>query len=112
MSVVTVDREGHVLAIGVNRPEAHNLWDLEVIQEVSRAYRLLGDDDDLRVGVRFGHGNRFSAALASARAAERAAREAAAAVLVEFNEKIVTSADAMEGMAAMLERRDPVFPGE
>lgn len=259
MSVVTVDREGHLLMIGVNRPEAYNLWDLEVIQEVSRAYKELGDDPDLRVGVLYGHGKRFTAgldlpsvapaiasgdvsavipadgydpwnflgepcpkpvviaahrtcntlgielmlaaevaiaaegtrfaqlevargifpfggatfrlpvrlgpagmqllltaeqfdaetafrlglisevtppgshldrameiagtiasnaplavqaALASARAAEKAAREATSVVLFESLERIVTSADAMEGMAAMMERRDPVFRGE
>jgi enoyl-CoA hydratase/carnithine racemase len=63
MSVVNVERDGHLLLIGVNRPEANNLWDLEVIQGVSRAYRLLGDDDDLRVGVVFGHGKHFTAGL-------------------------------------------------
>ncbi|HEX9775867.1 MAG TPA: crotonase/enoyl-CoA hydratase family protein [Actinomycetota bacterium] len=63
MSVVTVEREGPVLLIGVNRPDAYNLWDLEVIQTVSRAYRTLGDDPDLRVGVIYGHGGGFTAGL-------------------------------------------------
>lgn len=98
MSVVTVDREGHVLTIGVNRPEAYNLLDLEVIREVSRAYRLLGDDPDLRVGVLFGHGKRFSAGLDLPSVAPAIASGDVSA--------------AMEGVAAMLERRDPVFRGE
>ncbi len=63
MSVVTVDRDGHLLLIGVNRPEAYNMWNLEVIETVSRAYRELGDDQDLRVGVVYGHGERFTAGL-------------------------------------------------
>lgn len=63
MSVVTVERDGHVLLIGVNRPDAYNLWNLEVIQTVSRAYKLLSDDLDLRVGVVYGHGKRFTAGL-------------------------------------------------
>ncbi len=63
MSVVTVERTGPVLLIGVNRPEAYNLWDLEVIREVSRAYRQLGDDAGLRVGIVFGHGRGFTAGL-------------------------------------------------
>lgn len=63
MSVVTLDRDGSVLLIGVNRPDAYNLWNLEVIQAVSRAYRQLGDDPNLRVGVVYGHGKGFTAGL-------------------------------------------------
>ncbi len=63
MSVVSVERDGHLLMIGVNRPEANNLWTLEVIHGVARAYRRLGDDDDLRVGVVFGYGRHFTAGL-------------------------------------------------
>ncbi len=63
MSVVTIEDEGHVLRIGINRPDAYNMWNLEVIREVSLAYRRLGDDPDLRVGVLFGHGPRFTAGL-------------------------------------------------
>lgn len=40
--VVTIDEDGPLLLIGVNRPEAYNLWNLDVIQTVSRAYRRLG----------------------------------------------------------------------
>src|SRR5262245_50403735 len=63
MGIVTVDVDGSVLRIGVNRPDAYNMWDLEVIREVSLAYRRLGNDPDLRVGVLFGHGPRFTAGL-------------------------------------------------
>lgn len=47
----------------MNRPDAHNLWNLDVIQTVSRAYRRLADTDHLRVGVLFGHGRLFTAGL-------------------------------------------------
>jgi enoyl-CoA hydratase/carnithine racemase len=63
MSVVSVERNGPVLLIGVDRPEAYNLWNLEVIRDVSRAYRQLGDDPALRVGIVFGHGRGFTAGL-------------------------------------------------
>jgi enoyl-CoA hydratase/carnithine racemase len=63
MDVVTIDEDGPLLLIGVNRPEVHNLWDLEVIQMVSRAYRRLGDTTHLRVGVVYGHGRLFTAGL-------------------------------------------------
>jgi len=62
-SVVTVEEDGGLLLIGVNRPDANNLWNLEVIQAVSRAYRRLGDTAHLRVGVVFGHGRLFTAGL-------------------------------------------------
>jgi enoyl-CoA hydratase/carnithine racemase len=60
---VTVEREGHVLLIGINRPEKRNAWDLATIDEVGAAYELLGTDPDLRVGVVFGHGAHFSGGL-------------------------------------------------
>jgi enoyl-CoA hydratase/carnithine racemase len=63
MAVVAVDEDGPLLRIGVNRPEANNLWDLEVIQAVSRAYRRLADAAHLRVGVVYGHGRHFTAGL-------------------------------------------------
>src|SRR5262245_20341353 len=63
MSVVTIDEDGALLLIGVNRPEANNLWNLEVIQAVSRAYRRLADDGRLRVGIVYGHGRHFTAGL-------------------------------------------------
>jgi enoyl-CoA hydratase len=60
---VTVERDGHVLLMGVNRPEKRNAWDLTTIAELSKAYELLGQDPELRAGVVFGHGEHFSAGL-------------------------------------------------
>ena len=41
MDSVTIEEDGPLLLIGVNRPDAHNLWNLEVIQAVCRACRRL-----------------------------------------------------------------------
>ncbi|WP_216210896.1 crotonase/enoyl-CoA hydratase family protein [Amycolatopsis aidingensis] len=60
---VTVQRDGHVLLIGVNRPEKRNAWDLATISAVSAAYDQLADDPELRAGVLFGHGDHFCAGL-------------------------------------------------
>ncbi len=60
---VTVDPDGHVLLIGVNRPEKRNAFDLATIEQLAAAYDRLGAEDELRVGVLFAHGDHFSAGL-------------------------------------------------
>lgn len=60
---VTVERDGHVLLIGLNRPEKRNAMDLRALDELAHAYQVLDDEPDLRVGVVFGHGGHFSAGL-------------------------------------------------
>jgi enoyl-CoA hydratase len=60
---VTVDRDGHVLMIGVNRPEKRNAFDLAAIDQLGAAYERLADDQELRVGVLYAHGAHFSAGL-------------------------------------------------
>jgi enoyl-CoA hydratase len=63
MPRITVERDGHVLMIGVNRPDKRNAFDLETIAELAAAWDRLGDDDEVRVGLLFGHGPHFSAGL-------------------------------------------------
>ncbi len=60
---ITVERQGHVWLMGVNRPEKRNAFDLATIAELGAAYARLGQDDELRVGVLFAHGAHFSAGL-------------------------------------------------
>jgi enoyl-CoA hydratase len=60
---VLVERRGHVLLIGVNRPHKRNAWDLATIDAVGAAYQQLGNDPDLRAGVVHGVGPHFSAGL-------------------------------------------------
>jgi enoyl-CoA hydratase/carnithine racemase len=62
-STVSVERDGHLLLIGVDRQLKRNAWDVEVIALVARALTELRDDDSLRVGVIFGHGPDFTAGL-------------------------------------------------
>jgi enoyl-CoA hydratase/carnithine racemase len=62
-SPVTVERDGAVLLIGVDRAAKRNAWDLATIDAVGAAYAELGDDPELRAGVVFGHGEHFSAGL-------------------------------------------------
>jgi len=65
---VTVERDGHVLLIGVNRPAQRNAFNLAVIEALGAAYETLGTDQELRAGVLFGHGDHFSAGLDLAQA--------------------------------------------
>ena len=53
---MTVERDGQVLLIGVNRPAKRNAFNLAAIDALGRAYEILGTDDELRVGVLFAHG--------------------------------------------------------
>ena len=68
---VTVDRDGHVLLIGLNRAEKRNAADLQLLQELSAAYGELERDPDLRVGFVFAHGDHFTGGLDLADVAPR-----------------------------------------
>src|SRR4051794_8616061 len=60
---VTLERDGHVLLIGLNRPHKRNSFDRAMLADLSRAYALLESDDSLRAGVLFAHGDHFTAGL-------------------------------------------------
>lgn len=60
---ITLEADGAVLLMGINRPAKRNAFDLETIEALGRAYERLGDDPALRVGVLFAHGDHFSAGL-------------------------------------------------
>ena len=60
---VTVDRDGHVLLIGLYRPEERNAADFQLLQELSLAYGELERDPELRAGFVFAHGDHFSGGL-------------------------------------------------
>lgn len=60
---VTVERDGAVLLIGLDRPEKRNAADLRMLRELAAAYGLLDRDPELRAGVVHAHGEHFSAGL-------------------------------------------------
>ena len=60
---VTVDRDGHVLLIGFNRPDKRNAADLQLLQELSAAYGELERDESLRVGFVYAHGDHYTGGL-------------------------------------------------
>lgn len=60
---VTVERDGHVLKIGLHRPEKRNAADWRMLQELALAYGELDRDPELRAGLVFAHGEHFTAGL-------------------------------------------------
>ncbi len=70
-SRITLDREGHVLLIGFNRPEKRNATDFQMLQELSLAYGELEHDPELRAGFVYAHGDHFTGGLDLADVAPR-----------------------------------------
>jgi enoyl-CoA hydratase len=60
---VTVDRDGHILLIGLNRTDKRNAADLQLLQELSLAYGELQRDPELRCGLVYAHGDHFTGGL-------------------------------------------------
>ena len=60
---LTLERRGHVLLMGLNRPEKRNAFNIELLIELGRAYEQLERDEELRCGVLFAHGEHFTGGL-------------------------------------------------
>jgi enoyl-CoA hydratase len=63
MPSVIVEQRDHVLNIGLNRPAKRNAFNVEMLEELGRAYERLERDDDLRAGVLHAHGDHFTGGL-------------------------------------------------
>lgn len=72
---ITVERDGHLLLIGLNRPEKRNAADFQLLQELALAYGELERDPELRVGLVFAHGDHFTGGLDLADVAPRIGAE-------------------------------------
>ncbi|MHA6668858.1 crotonase/enoyl-CoA hydratase family protein [Homoserinimonas sp. A447] len=68
---ITVERDGHLLLIGFNRPEKRNAADFQLLQELSLAYGELERNPELRAGLVFAHGDHFTGGLDLADVAPR-----------------------------------------
>ncbi len=77
---ITVERDEHVLLIGINRAAKRNAFDLATIDALGAAYELLGTDDELRAGLLFAHGEHFSAGLDLAEVGPAVAEHGPAAI--------------------------------
>jgi len=60
---ITVERRGHVLCIGLNRPDKMNAFDVGMYLGLAEALGELDRDGELRCGLLFAHGKHFTAGL-------------------------------------------------
>ncbi|RFA20294.1 crotonase/enoyl-CoA hydratase family protein [Subtercola boreus] len=60
---IIVERRGHLLLMGLNRPEKRNAADFVMLQELAAAYGELDSDPELRAGLVYGVGDHFTAGL-------------------------------------------------
>lgn len=70
-SRITVERDGHLLLMGFNRPEKRNAADFQLLEELALAYGELERDPELRAGLVFAHGDHFTGGLDLADVAPR-----------------------------------------
>ncbi|WGM22922.1 crotonase/enoyl-CoA hydratase family protein (plasmid) [Paenarthrobacter sp. OM7] len=61
--VVTRHRVGHVYLMGLNRVSKRNAFDLEMRAELAMAYAEMEQDENIRAGVFYAHGDHFTGGL-------------------------------------------------
>lgn len=62
-NLVTLEQRGPILLIGLNRPEKLNAANSQLLSELSLGYARLENDQSLRVGLLFAHGEHFTSGL-------------------------------------------------
>lgn len=60
---ITVERDGHVLMLGIDRTKKKNSFTPGMFTQLGRGYQQLQDDPELRCAVLFAHGEVFTAGL-------------------------------------------------
>jgi enoyl-CoA hydratase len=59
----TVEQDGHLLIVTLNRPEAKNAFSPEMLLGMYKAWRLLEDDDELYCAILTANGDTFCAGM-------------------------------------------------
>jgi enoyl-CoA hydratase len=63
MSMINVEKDGHILKIAMARPEKYNAFTIEMYHQIALAYGQLNSDPELRVGLFYGEGDHFTSGL-------------------------------------------------
>src|SRR5262245_31021804 len=71
-----VEKEGHVVTITMNRPEAKNCFSTEMLVRMADAWDLVDGDDEVRVAILTGAGGTFCAGADLKRMAAQPADDA------------------------------------
>ncbi len=58
-----VERDGHILIVTLNRPEAKNAFNTQMLLGMYKAWRLLDEDDDLYCAILTANGDTFCAGM-------------------------------------------------
>jgi len=61
LETITIDKQEGIAWITLNRPEVHNAMNAKMIDELSKAFKSLNDDQDIRTVVLMGNGKSFCA---------------------------------------------------
>ena len=105
LGTVSLERDGHVLLIGLNRPHKRNAFDRAMLVDLSRAYGVLESDPSVRAGVLYAQDDHFT----------HLARDHGDAAAIERLRPAVAelfaSQDAAEGVQSFVERRPARFHG-
>jgi len=62
-SKISVEKRGKILLIGLNRPAKRNAFDRQMLGEMAAAFAELEENQEIRCGVLFAHGEMFTAGL-------------------------------------------------
>jgi enoyl-CoA hydratase/carnithine racemase len=60
---ISVEQRDNILLMGIDRPEKRNGLTPRMCGQLRDAYTRLDEEDELRVGILFGHGEHFTAGL-------------------------------------------------
>ncbi|MEM6767832.1 MAG: crotonase/enoyl-CoA hydratase family protein [Bacteroidota bacterium] len=63
MAQISTELQGHVFLIGLNRPEKRNAFSSTMLAELADAYDHMEENDQIRCGLLFAHGDHFTAGL-------------------------------------------------
>lgn len=63
MKYISTEKKGHILLIGLNRPDKMNAMNIQMLSELAKAYTMLEEAEDLRCALLYNNGKHFTGGL-------------------------------------------------